>query len=124
MSSLSYEQKITCPLCRAKAPNSEEEIELIRQWVEKGKAWAQTGLGQMYEHGDGVEQSYQQAAELYELVASQGHAIAQFSVGNMYANGQGVDQSYERAAKYYEAAARLRVHSTLVRLRTFISVSL
>ena len=54
------------------------------------------------------EQSYQRAAELYELSASQGWANAQFNLGNMYRKGQGVDQNYERAAEYYEAAARQR----------------
>ena len=107
VSSLSDEQKISCPLCRTKAPTSvEEAIEQMRPWVEKGKAWAQLMLGQNYEHGVGVDQSYQQAAELYELAASQGYASAQFKLGGMYKKGLSVDQSDERAAEYYEAAAR------------------
>jgi len=79
---------------------------MIRPWVEKGKAWAQCMLGQNYALGLGVDQSYQQARELYELSATQGNACAQFNLGCMYRDGQGVDQSYERAAEYYEAAAR------------------
>ena len=107
VSSLSYEQKTSCPLCRTKFPKSDEErIELLRPWVEKGKAWAQSSLGQRYERGLGVDQSYQQARELHELAANQGDAGSQFALGVMYRKGQGVDQSYERAAKYYEAAAR------------------
>ena len=107
VSSLSDEQKRTCPLCRAKDPKShEEEIEQLRPWVEKGKAWAQSMLGDMYRDGLGVDQSDQQAKELFELAASQGDATAQLNLGNMYDQGQGVDQSYERAAEYYEAAAR------------------
>ena len=54
----------------------------------------------------GVDQSDQQARELYELAASQGCATAQYNLGLMYQEGQGVDQSDERAAEYYEAAAR------------------
>ena len=107
VSSLSYEQKISCPLCRTKYPTSEEEqIEQVRPWVEKGKAWAQFALGNRYCQGLGVDQSYQPARELYELAASQGNAHAQFSLGNMCREGQGVDQSDERAAEYYEAAAK------------------
>ena len=106
VSSLSDEQKESCPLCRAKCPTSEENIEQIRRWVEKGKAWAQSSLGSKYEHGIGVEQSYQQARELYELAASQGQSMAQYNLGLMYDNGHDVDQNYERAAEYYEAAAR------------------
>jgi TPR repeat protein len=45
-------------------------------------------LGQKYAHGDGVDQSYQQARKLYELAAS-----------------QGVDRNDERAAQYLELAA-------------------
>ena len=105
VSSLSYEQKNSCPLCRTKYPTSEGTIEQLHPWVEKGKAWAQQLLAQRYAHGLGVDQSYQQARELYELAASQGDATAQYSLGLMYEKGHGVDQSYERAAEYYEAAA-------------------
>jgi len=106
VSSLSKKQKKSCPLCRTKLPKSHEEaIGNLLKWVEKGKAWAQSMLGQRYEHGVGVDQSYQQARELYELAASQGNATAQFSLGRLYTTGQGVDQSYERAAEYYEPAA-------------------
>jgi len=107
VSSLSDKQKNSCPLCRTKIPSSfEENIVQLRPWVEKGKAWAQSMLGQRYAHGLGVDQSYQRAKELYELSASQGQATAQFSLGHMYTTGQGVDQSYERAIEYYEAAAK------------------
>ena len=107
VSSLSFEQKNSCPLCRVKYPNAgEEQIERLRLWVEKGKAWAQNLLGQKYDNGLGVDQSYQQAAELYELSANQGDATAQYHLGIIYGEGQGVDQSYEKAAEYYKAAAR------------------
>jgi TPR repeat protein len=46
-------------------------------------------LGQKYAHGDGVDQSYQQARKLYELAAS-----------------QGVDRNDERAAQYLEQQIR------------------
>jgi len=106
-SSLSREQKDHCPLCRAEHPESQEDmVEKLRPWVEKGKAWAQSMLGQRYDNGAGVEQSDQHARELFLLAASQGHAAAQFNLGLMYERGMGVDQSYERAAEYYEAAAR------------------
>jgi len=106
-SSLSNKQKNTCPFCRAKAPKSDKKsVEQIRSWVEKGKAWAQSNLGQKYHQGIGVDQSYQRARELFELAASRGDANAQYRLGYMYEKGHGVDQSYERAAEYYEAAAR------------------
>ena len=112
VSSLSFEQKTSCPLCRTKSPTSDEEAaDQLRPWVEKGKAWAQSALGSRYQDGLGVDQSYQQARELHELAAGQGDALAQYNLGVMYENGQGVDQSYERAAEYYEAAARQGIAS-------------
>jgi len=108
VSSLSREQKNSCPLCRTKnaGAGSKESTERLRRWVEKGKAWAQAMLGQRYRDGLGVDQSDQQARELYELAASQGYAGAQYNLGIMYETGDGVDQSCERAAEYFEAAAR------------------
>ena len=92
VSSLSHEQKISCPLCRAKDPNGDEEIiKRLCPWVEKGKAWAQNLLGEKYRDGVGVDQSYQQAKELFELSARQGNVIAQYNLGVMYYRGQGVD---------------------------------
>ena len=107
VSSLSHDQKRSCPLCRAKHPTSGEEmVEYLRPWVEKGKAWAQCMLGDKYYYGVGVDQSCQRAIELWELAASQGNPEAQYHLGIIYKDGEGVDQSYERAKEYYEAAAR------------------
>jgi len=79
-------------LYRAKDPNGDEEIiKRLCPWVEKGKAWAQNLLGEKYRDGVGVDQSYQQAKELFELSARQGNVIAQYNLGVMYYRGQGVD---------------------------------
>jgi TPR repeat protein len=104
---MSFKQKNQCVMCRTKYPSSEKEaVEQLRPWVEKGKAWAQYMLGCRYRDGEGVDQSYQHAKELFELSASQGFTTAQYNLGVMYDHGQGVEQSDERAAEYYEAAAR------------------
>jgi tetratricopeptide (TPR) repeat protein len=98
----------TCPFCRAPRPTSdEEEVKYLRPWVKKKKAWALAMMGQMYEKGQGVKQSYEMARRLYEQAAQQGYASAIFSLGVMYHYGQGVEQSYERAFEYYEQAADL-----------------
>ena len=70
-------------------PYSESKIaggknRTVRRWADKGKSWAQSMLGQKYEFGLGVEQSYQQAKELYKLAASQGQTTAQYNLGNMH----------------------------------------
>ena len=95
-------------MCRTKHPaaGSKEIFERLRRWVEKGKAWAQSLLGDKYKFGKGVDQSYQQARELFELSASQGNISAQHNLGLMYYHGQDVDQSYEKAAEYFEPSAR------------------
>ena len=104
---MSLEQKNRCVMCRTEYPGSDKEaVEQLRPWVEKGKAWAQYVLADRYQYGDGVDQSYQRAAELYKLSACQGDAGAQNSLGAMYSSGQSVVQSYERAAEYFEAAAQ------------------
>ena len=106
VSSMSHKQKNHCVMCRTKYPNgSKEEIEQLRPWVVKEKAWAQSMLGQNYAHGEGVEQSYQRAKELWELAANQGDAAAQNNLGILYANGHGVEQSFEAAREWWMKSA-------------------
>lgn len=104
-SRMTIEQKSMCPLCREPFPaqGSKEEIERILPWV--NKAWAQSMLGQKYFYGDGVEQSYKKAVELYELAALQGNIVSQYALGVMYYQGNVVEQSYEKAVEYLEPAA-------------------
>jgi TPR repeat protein len=98
----------TCPFCRAKTPTSDEEIvQYLRPWVKKKKAWALNMMGQRYERGIGVKQSYVMATRLYDLAAQQGDVGSMFNLGVLYDNGEGVEQSYEKAIEYYEQAADL-----------------
>ena len=57
---------------------------------EQNDAKQQFALGVKYEDGDGVPQSYIEAAKWYRLAANQGDADAQCSLGERYYNGQGV----------------------------------
>jgi hypothetical protein len=60
-STMSQAQKNRCPECRQKVPTSHEnQVKQVCEWVEKGKAWAQTFLASkyMYQFGSGVPQSY------------------------------------------------------------------
>jgi TPR repeat protein len=59
----------------------------------------------MYEHGNGVQQSYAEAVTLYLTAAEQGNAIAQFDVGVMYEHGRGVIQNYAEAERWFRKAA-------------------
>jgi len=102
-SSMSHNQRNRCPLCRTTYPSSgQESIEQLRPWVEKGKAWAQSLLGDRYRVGLGVDQSDQRAIAFYKLAAIQGEAHAQYHLGVMYSR---VHPLAVRAAECFEAAA-------------------
>lgn len=58
-----------------------------------------------YYHGNGVEQSYEQAVQLYFQAAKHGHSKAQYSLGRCYDSGKGVDKSFPEAVKWYKMAA-------------------
>ena len=57
--------------------------ELVNE-AKKGNAEAQSDLGYRYENGDGVKQSYQEAAKWYTLAAEQGENNAQNNLAIMY----------------------------------------
>src|SRR5271169_159167 len=62
-------------------------------------------LGVMYNHGQGVQQDYVQAAVWFRKAADQGHSGAQNNLGSLYYNGQGVPQDYTPASIWWRKAA-------------------
>lgn len=52
--------------------------------------------------GQGFEQNYEKALELYMLAAEGGNDDAMESIGEFYENGTGVEQSIEKAVEYYQ----------------------
>jgi len=71
----------------------------------RGEAKALFQLAWCYFKGDGVLQSYERAAALYQQAAAKGDAGAQNNLGHLYSNGLGVPQSCERAAELWKQAA-------------------
>jgi Sel1 repeat len=69
-------------------------LQILRPLAEQGNASAQTALGVIYEHGQGVPQDFVQAVIWYNEAAYQGDPDAQTNLGAMYANGWGVPQDY------------------------------
>ena len=61
--------------------------------ADQGLAAAQTTLGFMYSHGDGVPENNAEAVKWYRKAADQGDADAQSNLGIMYANGDGVPEN-------------------------------
>ena len=78
---------------------------LFRAPAGQGNAAAQTGLGFMYENGDGVTKDSAEALRLFRLAAAQGNANAQFSLGFMYENGEGVTKDTAEALRWYRLSA-------------------
>jgi len=72
-----------------------------------GDPWAQTQMGIYYFNGDGVTQSYEEAARWYRLAADQGWVHAMTNLGGMYEQGLGVPQDLGEAVAWYRRAAEL-----------------
>ena len=61
--------------------------------------------GIAYEDGDGVEQDFTHAAELYKQAADLGNAEAMRLLGELYYLGRGINQDYNKAKEWYKKAA-------------------
>lgn len=70
----------------------------------RGNARAQAMLGFMYEHGFGVPQAYEPAADLYMRAAQRGDPFAQCALGLLYDKGHGVPESVELAYMWLSRA--------------------
>jgi len=106
-SKMPHNLKYRCHQCRKPAPkNDKEELERLREWVDKGEAWAQHMMGTYYQLGRfGLKQSYVMACMLYEKAVEQGDHGAMFDLAILYDTGRGVDQSFKKAAELYTMAA-------------------
>ena len=102
-------KKITCPFCRSLYVNTENDPKAQSQllmFAEKGKAWAQAGLGDRYRKGEYVEKNMKKAIYYFTLASEQGNPLAQQSLGDIYINGdEGVTIDYAKALHYYKLAA-------------------
>ena len=65
---MTLKQKNTCMMCRKEKVEggSKEDIERLRKWVKKGKAWAMSMLADRYKEGEGVKQSDKKAIKHHE----------------------------------------------------------
>jgi uncharacterized protein len=79
-------------------------LQILRPLAEQGDASAQTALGVIYEHGQGVPQDFIRAVIWYGEAAYQADPDAQSNLGTMYANGWGVAQDYAQAVVMYRQA--------------------
>lgn len=63
-------------LLQQAAQGNPNALRHIRQAAAQRNAWAETDLGTLYAHGDGVPQNYTQAFSWYRKAAAQGDATA------------------------------------------------
>ncbi len=70
----------------------------------------------MYEQGDVVEQSGEEAVRWYKLAADQGDYLAQAALGHIYGYGVGVEKDLKEAKKWYGILASKGDHSAVANL--------
>ena len=83
----------------------EQRLELIKK-AHEGNAEAQWEVGLMHENGEGVTQSYEEAAKWYEKAAAQNYPAACNNLALLYHSGKGVKTNLKAAEKYYLIAAK------------------
>jgi TPR repeat protein len=98
-STMPLELKNRCHQCRKPIPDTDKgQIEQLREWVDKGEAWAQRMMAGCYrEVKYGLKQSYVMVAMLFEKAVAQGDPDAMHDLALMYRDGQGVVQSFKKA---------------------------
>ncbi|MDR1085811.1 MAG: SEL1-like repeat protein [Deltaproteobacteria bacterium] len=82
-----------------------KEVDVIRDFAEKGNFIAQFCLGFMFQNGEGVIEDRREALNWYRLSAEQGYASAQLALAVKYHAGDGTPQDAQEAAKWYALAA-------------------
>jgi len=82
-----------------------DKVRQLRIKAENGDAVSQFYLARCYDTGDGVEQSYKEAFNWYQIAAAAGNAAAQCNLGCYYDSGHGVEQNYEKAVFWFQKSA-------------------
>ena len=77
--------------------------ELIKK-AEKGDISAQTELGEMYLHGNGVKADYKKSMEWSKKAAEKGSYRAMTNIGILYLDGLGVEKDYKKAFDSFSKA--------------------
>ena len=66
---------------------------------------AQYYVAMMYLHGEGITQSYEEAAKWFRKSAEQRVKQAQYGLAELYTKGRGVPKDYEYAYAWYRVGA-------------------
>ena len=105
--SLTDKQKSICDSCRTplQKNGTKKEIKQLRRWVKKGKTWSMQQLGERYQNGTGVDQSWEKAASFYKMAADRGDANSMTCLGFQLCNGFGVEKDVQKAKDLWIKAA-------------------
>jgi len=87
-----------------RAARYEEAMRWYLRGAQAGDAGAQTGVGYLFEMGQGVGQDYGEAFTWYSKAAKSGEMTAQYNLGLAYEYGRGTEQSSEQAKYWYKKA--------------------
>ena len=85
--------------------NKQDKFLMLKEKADNGDAESQLKVGEMYEDGLGVEQSYINAFKYYMLASEQDINEAHNYIGLLYQDGLGVEKNFIEAAKYFKKAA-------------------
>jgi len=101
------EEKDLCAFCRTPPPDTdEEEVERLRELMDKGNDEAFSQLAGYYARGiQGLPQDRQKANELFLKAGELGSAKGYLNLGISYENGSGVGVDKKKAKLYWELAA-------------------
>ena len=78
--------------------------------------WIQTGLGDIYLWGKGVEKNYAEALQWYHKAAQQDSGLAYYRIGCCYEQGLGVDKNLAEARNYFQKAADKKIQQAIAKL--------
>ena len=98
-------------------------LQLFRPLADQGDAYAQTRLGFMYSHGQGLPPDFAAAMQWFRRAADQGYAEAQARLGFMYEKGIGVPQDDVSAHMWLNLAAA-QGNQDAIKLRDLLAQTL
>jgi TPR repeat protein len=103
---LTFRNSGTVPVSSAsKPPIQPADVVALKTKVDSGDAQAQADLAHLYVTGEGVTNSYDQAAILYRKSAEQGNASGEAGLAELCEAGRGVKKDMTEAFKWYRSAA-------------------
>ena len=82
-----------------------QALAILQELADNGDANAMLEIGLLYDRGQGVPESMEQAADWYRKAAEKGNPIAQCNLGAAYDYGYGVEKNPYEAIRWYEMAS-------------------